>query len=327
MGDGRAGRRIVAFMQQHQLAAAMEHRAGLRRLDLERHHGRPVVVAAAHHDQAVGLAQAELGPFRRRRVGAVEHERRFHLAAREPFRILVRANSGPSIWTWLPMRPSAPASSTAKRADGTSGPARQDGEGARLAAALGRPHGVAHGDVAHQRRQHLGMKRRSACRSCCVPAARPRCRAAPRRCACAGCATAATSRRRCCRAGSRPSGSAPRRCPRPRGGTRRGSRWPRHRRRRPARPGGTTARRRAAPAATARARSPPCCRYRGRRTTARAAAPCRSRSRAESSLGATMLTPRSSLAAHALERPSRSSGRRASTPSRAICRRTGRSAP
>ena len=64
---GRAGRRIVAVVQQHQLAAAVEHRAGLRRFDLEGQRGRPVVVGAAHDDQAVGLAQAELGPLRRRR--------------------------------------------------------------------------------------------------------------------------------------------------------------------------------------------------------------------------------------------------------------------
>ena len=184
------------------------------------------------------------------------------------------SDSGPSIWTWPPMRPSAPRQQHGEARRRHVRSARQDGEGARLAAPLGRPHGVAHGDVAHQRRQHLGMKRRQRVEAACVPAATPRCRAAPRRCACAGCATAATSRRRCCRAGSRPSGSAPRRCPRPRGGTRRDSRWPRHRRRRPARPGGTTAHRRAAPAATARARSPPCCGYRGRRTKAHAAAPC-----------------------------------------------------
>ena len=206
-GRGRAGRRIVAFMQQHQLAAAMEHRAGLRRFDLERHHGRPVVVAAAHHDQAVGLAQAELGPFRRRRVGAVEHERRFHLAAREPFRILVERirdrASGPGCRCGRARRPAA----------------RRNAPTARRARSAGWRRCAAGGDAwsapwrcARRRCASAPAAPRdeatSACRSCCGPAATLRCRAGPRRCACAGCATAATSRRRCCRAGSRPSGSA-----------------------------------------------------------------------------------------------------------------------
>ena len=120
----RAGARIVAFVQQHQLAAAMEHRAGLRRLDLERQLGRQVVVGVAHHHQAVGLAQAELGPRREAGIGAIEHERRFHLAAREPFGLLVqrircpasapgrrcgRARSTASPRSAPPARPARPA--------------------------------------------------------------------------------------------------------------------------------------------------------------------------------------------------------------------------
>ena len=142
----------------------------------------------------------------------------------------------------------------------------------------------------------------SACRSCPGPGATLHCRAVPRRCACAGHATAATSRRRYCRAGSRPSGAARRRCPRPRGGRRRGSRWPRHRRRRRARPGGTAARRPAAPAASARLDRRHAVRLEVGEKGARCRA-LRSRSRAESSLDATMLTPHSSRASHSLERP------------------------
>ncbi len=70
------------------------------------------------------------------------------------------SDSAPNIWTWAPMRPSAPRQQHGETRRRHVGAARQQREGARLAAALGRPHGIAHGDVAHQRRQHLGMERR-----------------------------------------------------------------------------------------------------------------------------------------------------------------------
>ncbi len=59
---GRAGLGIVALVQQHQLAAAMEDGVDLGGLDLEGQPGRQVVVGVADHDQAVGLPQAELRP-------------------------------------------------------------------------------------------------------------------------------------------------------------------------------------------------------------------------------------------------------------------------
>jgi len=76
-------------MQQHQFATAVKNRARSRRLDFERNPGRMVVVGATDHDQAVGLAQAELRPRRERCVGTVEDEGRFHLAAGEPFGLLI----------------------------------------------------------------------------------------------------------------------------------------------------------------------------------------------------------------------------------------------
>ena len=48
-----------------------------------------VVVGAADGNQAIGLSQAEFGPWRLGRVGAVEHERGFHLAPREPLGFLI----------------------------------------------------------------------------------------------------------------------------------------------------------------------------------------------------------------------------------------------
>ena len=133
-GAGRRGRRpawaavepglrIVALVQQHQLAAAMEHRArsapprsrtaawsaGRRRRCAPRPGSRP----------GAGRARSIR---RRRRVGAIEHEGRFHLAAREPFRILVqriRARaSGPGCRCGRARRPAA------RRSAPTARPAR-----------------------------------------------------------------------------------------------------------------------------------------------------------------------------------------------------------
>jgi hypothetical protein len=158
LAGGRAGPRVVAFVQQHQLAAAMEHRAGLRRLDLERQAGRLVRIGIVQHDQAVGLAQAELGPRCERGVGAIEHEWMVELAAREPLGILVhRIGSEHLRLAADPRQRALELDREARRRH--AGPGRQQREGARLAAALDRPHDVAHRDVAHQGRQHLGMVR------------------------------------------------------------------------------------------------------------------------------------------------------------------------
>ena len=145
-------------MQQHQLAAPVEHRAALRRLDLERHPGRRVVVGIAHHDQAVGLAQAELGPRGQGRVGAVEHERRFHLAAREPLGLLVERFGSQHLHLGADAAERIGQHHRESRR-GNVGAARQQREGARLAAPAGSVLRIARHDAAHQRRQDLGMVR------------------------------------------------------------------------------------------------------------------------------------------------------------------------
>ena len=150
----RPGRRVMAFVQQDQLATAMEDGAGWHALDLERDAGRLIVVGIAHHHQAVGLAKAELGPGRQGGVGSVKDEGGIHLASREPVGLAALRFRSQHLHL---IADAAQRRRQQHREAGRRniGPGWEQGEGTRLAPPLGRSHGVAQRNVAHQGRQNL----------------------------------------------------------------------------------------------------------------------------------------------------------------------------